>query len=65
MSESKLIQRAKEQLLEDPIGDASFLEWVADRFVYVYGASGNVDYVLKLRSMARAYRHLVPSKRQL
>lgn len=33
--------------------DHAFLEWCADRFVYVYGADPAVDYVRKLRRMAR------------
>jgi hypothetical protein len=32
--------------------DRAFLEWCADRMVYVYGADPHVDYVLKLRRMA-------------
>lgn len=33
--------------------DADFLNWVAERFVYVYGESPSVDFVLRLRGMAR------------
>ena len=32
--------------------DRAFLDWCADRMVYVYGADPRVDYVLKLRKMA-------------
>jgi len=34
--------------------DKQFLNWVADRFVFVYGESPKVDYVQKLRAMADA-----------
>lgn len=34
--------------------DRYFLMWLADRLVKVYGESENVDFVLKLRAMARA-----------
>ena len=33
--------------------DSRFLDWIADRLVHVYGASPNVDFVLRLREMAR------------
>lgn len=36
------------------ITDADFLNWVADRLVSKYGESENVDFVQKLRRMARA-----------
>ncbi len=29
-----------------------FLNWIADRFVNVYGESGNVDFVIALRRRA-------------
>ncbi|MGI9132664.1 MAG: hypothetical protein ACR2I0_01780 [Rhodoferax sp.] len=32
--------------------DRAFLDWCADRMVYVYGADPQVDFVLKLRRMA-------------
>ena len=32
--------------------DRAFLDWCADRMVYVYGSNPSVDYVLKLRRMA-------------
>jgi hypothetical protein len=35
------------------MNDKDFLNWIADRFVNVYGESENVDFVLKLRAMAR------------
>ena len=34
--------------------DAEFLLWIADRLVFVYGESPNIDFVLKLRKIARA-----------
>ncbi len=34
--------------------DRAFLEWLADRLTVIYGESPNVDFVLKLRSIARA-----------
>lgn len=40
--------------------DKQFLNWVADRFVFVYGESQNVDYVRKLRAMADAAPGMVP-----
>jgi hypothetical protein len=33
--------------------DALFLEWLADRLVFVYGESKNVDFVLKLLRLAK------------
>jgi hypothetical protein len=33
--------------------DGEFLSWVADRLVHVYGESPNVDFVLKLRDIAK------------
>lgn len=42
------------QTVETPDdGGAQFLNWIADRFVHVYGESEQVDFVLKLREMAR------------
>jgi hypothetical protein len=35
--------------------DAEFLQWVADRIVYVYGESPNIDYVLRLREIANRF----------
>lgn len=32
--------------------DATFLAWIADRLVSVYGESANVDFVLRLGRMA-------------
>lgn len=32
--------------------DADFLRWLADRLVYVYKESPNVDFILKLRTIA-------------
>lgn len=36
-------------------GDAKFINWVADRFVHVYGEPENVDFVLKLRRLAASH----------
>ena len=36
--------------------DAAFLQWVADRFVYVYGESPNVDFVLRLKRIQRTHQ---------
>ena len=33
--------------------DSEFLNWLADRLVHVYGESPNVDFVLKLREIAK------------
>lgn len=41
------------QSIETPDGGAQFLNWIADRFVHVYGESEQVDFVQKLRDMAR------------
>lgn len=32
--------------------DRDFLLWLADRFVFVYGESENVDFVQKVRRIA-------------
>ena len=32
--------------------DAEFIHWIADRFVYAYGESENVDFVRRLRKIA-------------
>jgi hypothetical protein len=32
--------------------DAEVVSWIADRLVYVYGESENVDFVLRLRAIA-------------
>ena len=34
--------------------DKKFLNWIADRFVNRYGESENVDFVQKLRAIAKA-----------
>ena len=34
--------------------DQEFLNWIADRLVLVYGDNPNVDYIHKLRAIARA-----------
>jgi len=34
----------------------NFLDWIADRLVYVYGESPNIDFVLSLRERASAAR---------
>lgn len=33
--------------------DNEFLNWLADRLVHVYGESPNVDFVHKLRAIAK------------
>lgn len=33
--------------------DSQFLNWLADRLVHVYGESPNVDFVHKLREIAK------------
>lgn len=33
--------------------DKEFLEWLVDRLVFVYNESPNIDFVLKLKSIAR------------
>ena len=38
--------------------DSEFLNWVADRLVHVYHESDNVDFVLKLRRMAKQAEHV-------
>lgn len=35
-----------------------FLNWIADRLVYVHGESPNVDFVLALRRMATKFLQL-------
>lgn len=35
------------------MSDEDFLNWVADRFVEVYGESENTDFIHHLRSMAK------------
>lgn len=35
------------------LGESEFLNWVADRFVHVYGESPNVDFVHDLRRLAQ------------
>lgn len=37
------------------MNDPQFLRWVSDRLVFQHGESPNVDFVLKLRSMADAH----------
>jgi len=34
-------------------GDSEFLDWLADRIVNVYGESFNIDFVCKLRAIAK------------
>jgi hypothetical protein len=42
--------------------DSNFLNWVADRFVHVYGEREGVDFVIKLRDLAdkAAWREAQP-----
>lgn len=37
----------------DAVDTRKFLDWIADRLVHVYKESENVDFVLKLRRLAR------------
>lgn len=50
-----------DERVEDPkchrhskTADSEFLNWVADRLVHVYHESENVDFVLKLRELAKS-----------
>lgn len=46
----------------DPVpdpNDPDFLDWLADRLVYVYGESPNVDFVLALRRKAMRDRSAI------
>lgn len=38
--------------------DRDFLIWIADRLVHVYGESPNVDFVQKLRKLAKPRFHV-------
>lgn len=44
--------------------DSDFLNWVADRLVHVYGESENVDFVRRLRILAREHSMgvIIPTK---
>ncbi len=35
------------------MNDAEFLDWLADRLIYVYGEGPNVSYVHRLRDMSK------------
>jgi hypothetical protein len=35
-----------------------FLDWIADRLVFIHGESPNVDYVLSLRKRAETARKM-------
>ena len=39
-------------LAKAPKSDSAFLWWLVDRLVYVYKESPNVDFVLRLKSIA-------------
>lgn len=41
--------------------DKEFLHWIADRLVYVYGESENVDFIRKLRSIAESLKGNTPN----
>lgn len=45
--------------------DWHFLHWVADRLVYIYKESPNVDFVLRLREMAEGYKPDTPPVQNL
>lgn len=53
-------EEASGRLYGGPAGgdmtDAQFLEWVADRFVHVYGVEPGMDYVCALRRIATTMR---------
>lgn len=36
------------------MSNPEFLNWLADRLVHLYGESDNVDFVLKLRELAKS-----------
>lgn len=42
-----------------------FLEWIADRLVFMHGENRNVDYVLSLRERAKAMRAALTKARQV
>jgi hypothetical protein len=44
--------------LDGPENLEDFLEWIADRFVYVYGENPNVDFVVFLRKRAESARSI-------
>lgn len=42
-----------------------FLEWVADRLVYVYKEDPQLNYIDKLRDLARAWDSLIQENKEL
>jgi len=44
------------QTMGQTVNTPDFLEWLADRLVYRYGESPNIDFVLSLRERAKAGR---------
>lgn len=48
----RTINEEQDKALAEIEKDAEFLNWIADRIVHVYGESNNVDFVIKLRSIA-------------
>ena len=50
-ADDNLILSDKLQKIEF-VFDRAFLDWCADRMVYVYGADPAADFVVKLRKMA-------------
>ena len=38
------------------MNDSQFLEWVADRLIYVHDVPADVDYVKRLRELARTLK---------
>lgn len=60
---TKLILAAPELLFAQTMGvelnTPDFLDWIADRLVYVHGERPEVDYVLSLRERAKAGRSAI------
>lgn len=44
------------QTMGSDLNTPNFLDWIADRLINVYGENPNVDFVLSLRSRAKAAR---------
>lgn len=47
------------QTMGAQLNTPDFLDWIADRLVYVHGEKPNMDYVLSLRSRAEAGRRAI------
>lgn len=63
LANANLIAAAPELLACQTMGAQAntpdFLDWVADRLVFVYGENPNVDFVLSLRERAKAGRDAI------